>query len=140
MRQIIRIPTAGRQSVLDRVGRYLAALPAETAFVVEVKPYKRARSNSQNAYLWGVCYPTLLKAGGNALDGWDATDLHEYFLGEHFGWETISGFGRMRMKPLRRSSRLTTAEFADYVDFIQRKAAEIGVYIPDPNEEFAHED
>jgi hypothetical protein len=60
--------------------------------------------------------------------------LHEYFLGEHFGWETLEGFGRKRLRPLKRSSKLSTAEFAAFVDFIQRKAAELGIYIPDANE------
>jgi hypothetical protein len=35
------------------------------------------------------------------------------------------------MKPIRRSSRLNKMEFADYVNFIQRKAADMGIYIPD---------
>jgi hypothetical protein len=136
VRQQIRIPAANRQPVLERVMRYLALLPADKEFTLKVEPYRKSRSQQQNRYLWGVCYATIMKEGGEALEGWDANDLHEYFLGEHFGWETISGFGRMRMKPLRRSSKLTTVEFAEFVDFIQRKAAELGVYIPDPEEEF----
>jgi hypothetical protein len=56
-------------------------------------------------------------------------------LGEHFGWETLEGFGRKRMRPIRRSSKLSTMEFQDYVAFIQQKAAELGIVIPDPNEE-----
>ena len=62
-------------------------------------------------------------------------DLHEYFLGEHFGWQTLEGFGRKRVKPLRRSSPLSKTEFVDFVDFIQRTMAGHGVYIPDPEEE-----
>ena len=82
----------------------------------------------------GVCYPTILETGGEALAGWTKDDLHDYFLGEHFGWETIEGFGRKRIKPIRRSSKLSTMEFVDFVDFIQMKAAELGIYIPSPNE------
>ncbi len=40
--------------------------------------------------------------------------------------------GRKKIKPRKRSSRLTTGEFADYVAFIQRRCAEHGIYIPDP--------
>lgn len=96
----------------------------------ECKPWKPRRSDSQNAYLWGVCYPALLKC--DALHGWDAKDLHDYFLGEHFGWERLEGFGRTRIKPLRRSSKLSKVEFGEFVDFIHRQAAGHGVYIPQP--------
>ena len=133
MKQLINIPVGNnRPNVIERVQRYLLALPADKAFTVQVEPYKRTRSGQQNAYLWGVCYETMLKQ--EALAGWDAADLHEYFLGEWSGWETLEGFGKKRMKPVRRSSKLTTTEFAEFVDFIQRKAAELGVFIPDPRE------
>ena len=114
---------------------YIRALPANKAWRIEVTPYKPRRSDQQNRYLWGVVYDTILKAG--QLDGWHSEDLHEYFLGECFGWETLEGMGRRRMRPLKRSSKLSTTEFSDYVDFIQRKAAEMGIYIPDANEEIA---
>lgn len=122
---------------LDRVVRFIAALPTNQSWKLVVEKWRATRSGQQNRYLWGVCYATIIKEGGEHLAGWDADDLHEYFLGEHFGWETIEGFGRRRMKPIRRSSKLSTLEFSEYVDFIQRKAAELGVYIPSPDEEFA---
>lgn len=104
---------------------------------VEVKEAKATRSLEQNSYLWGVVYPTVLEALGDSLEGWTADDLHEYFLGECFGWQKLSGFDRTRVKPLQRSSKLNKTEFVDYVMFIQRFMAEKGVYIPDPNEEVA---
>lgn len=137
MKQRIRIPAHNREPVLERIGKYLAVLPADKEYTVVVEPYKRTRSLQQNAYLWGVCYATILEQGGEALAGWQAEDIHEYMLGEWAGWETLSGFGRTRMRPLKRSSKLSTVEFADYVQFIQQKAAEMGIYIPDPQEEFA---
>jgi hypothetical protein len=123
-----------RDGAIQRVAGFLSRLPLEKAWRVSVQEQKRTRSQNQNRYLWGVAYPAILSAGGEALAGWDAEDLHEYFLGEHFGWEVIEGFGRKRIKPVRRSAKLSTIEFSDYVGFIQRKAAEFGVYVPDPNE------
>lgn len=120
---------AGRKDASLAVA-FLTTLPMDRAWRVEVKETKGTRSALQNAYLWGVVYPEILKH----LPGWDADDLHEYFLGEHFGWEVLEAFGRKRMRPIRRSSKLNKMEFADYVNFIQRRAAELGVYIPDPNE------
>jgi hypothetical protein len=136
MRQTITLPIgSNRANVIERIGRYLSVLPKEQAYVVKVEAYKPRRSDQQNRYLWGVVYETILKTG--QLDGWHAEDLHEYFLGECFGWETLEGMGRKRMRPLKRSSKLSTNEFSDYVAFIQQRAAEMGVYIPDPGEEFA---
>lgn len=136
MKQSITIPPTQRQPVLERIARYLALLPEGKAWQVEVGPYKRRRSEQQNRYLWGVCYATILKEGGEALAGWDAEDLHEFFLGSVFGWETLKGMGKTRLKPLRRSSILSTTEFSDFVAHIQRFMAERGVYIPDPNEQW----
>lgn len=131
MTETIILPRAmPRDRLLDRIAAFLSGLPLDRAWSVTVAEHRRKRSDSQNAYLWGVCYATLLKC--DALEGWDAEDLHEYFLGEHFGWHRIEGFGRTRLKPLRRSSKLSVVEFGDFVDFIHRKAAEYGVFIPSP--------
>ena len=94
----------------------------------------KGRTLSQNAYLWGVCYPTFLKFGGETLGGWTARDLHEYFLGEHFGWDMLEGFGRKRIKPLHRSSTLSKMEFVDYVAFVIKAGDEMGFTIPAPSE------
>jgi len=95
---------------------------------VECKPWRKSRSNDQNAYLWGVCYAALRDATGQ-----DVNDWHEYMLGEWAGWEEHELFGRKRLRPVRRSSKLSTAEFSDYVAFVQQRAAENGVFIPDPD-------
>lgn len=126
-----------RDEALARLIRAIHDLPADRLYVVEITERKRVRSLQQNAYLWGVCYAEILKQGGEALAGWEASDIHEYMLGEWSGWETLEGFGRKRLRPVRRSSRLSTVEFMDYVDFVQRKAAGLGIVIPDPNEELA---
>ena len=38
-------------------------------------------------------------------------------------------------RPIRRSSKLSpNSKFVDFTQFIQRKMAEHGIYVPDPNE------
>lgn len=120
-----------RERVIERLSAVLRALPMDAAYVVEVKDYKPRRSDAQNRFLWGVCYAELVKH----LPGWTAEDVHEYMLGEHYGWERVEGLGRTRLKPIRRSSKLSKLEFMDFVLFVQQKAAEHGVYIPDPDPE-----
>jgi hypothetical protein len=126
----IHLPCLRSELSTARVQKIIAALSKEKAWTIEIDEYKPKRSDSQNRYLWGVCYAELMKV----LPGWQAEDIHEYMLGEHFGWETIEGMGRKRLRPLRRSSALNKQEFSDFVAFIQRKAAEHGCYIPDANE------
>lgn len=126
-----------RDDALAHLIRAIHDLPKDRLYVVEIAEKKGTRSLAQNAYLWGCVYPTILKEGGETLGGWSADDLHEYFLGEHFGWEKLEGFGRQRLRPLRRSSRLNKTEFMDYIEFIQRRVAGLGIYVPDPNEELA---
>lgn len=115
---------------LTRVVSVLSALAKDKAWKITIAEAKPTRSHEQNAYLWGVVYVAILQH----LPGWDADDVHEYCLGEWSGWETLEGFGRRRLRPVRRSSKLTTIEFMDYVAFIQRTMAEKGIYVPDPNE------
>jgi hypothetical protein len=100
---------------------------------VTLEEFKPRRSDMQNAFLWGVVYPSILEGGGEALAGWQKDDLHEYMLGEHFGWETITLGGRTVHKPVRRSSRLNKQDFSDYLEFLSRRAAELGIVIPEPS-------
>jgi hypothetical protein len=103
-------------------------------FAVTVEVWKKPRTNQQNAYLWGVVYPAVIEGGGEALGGWTRDDLHDYFLGECFGWETLEGFGRKRLRPLKRSSTLNKQEFTDYLMFIEAKCVDMGIVIPQPYE------
>lgn len=131
MNQNFTLPKGERS--LTRIVAVLSALAKDKVWKIEISEAKRTRSTEQNAYLWGVVYPSILVH----LPGWDADDLHEFCLGECYGWETLEGFGRRRLRPVRRSSKLKTTEFMDYLAFIQRKMAEKGIYVPDPGEQIA---
>lgn len=123
---------SGRARVLANLTDFLARLPDTKAWKVEVAQYAKRRTDQQNRYLWGGVY----RAFQSALEGWDAEDIHDYLLGECFGWERIEGLGRTKVKPLKRSSKLTKQEFGEYVDFCIRKGAEHGIFVPPP-EDFA---
>ena len=127
--QTFILPKTDRQRIADNLHAFvLSAMPGKE-LRVEVCEYRKRRSQDQNAALWGLAYKTLQDATGN-----DPKDLHTYFLGEWAGWETIDVMGQKRRVPIRRSSKLTTVEFAEFYAFIQQRSAEtVGVYIPDPN-------
>lgn len=124
------ILTKGERS-LTRIVAFLSALSNTRAWKLEITEHRAKRSDEQNRYLWGIVYRTIC----DHLPGWDANDIHEYCLGECYGWETLEGFGRKRLRPIRRSAKLSKMEFCDYIAFIQRRMAEHGIYIPDPGEE-----
>lgn len=134
MSQTFVLPKIDRTRIADNLRDFvMSALPGKE-LRVEVCEYRKRRSDDQNRYLWGCVYPSILTSGGEQLRGWTAEDIHEYLLGEIFGWETLDGFGRKRLRPLRRSSKMTTVEFAEYVAQIQQRMAVLGIYVPDPME------
>jgi len=112
--------------------RMVQGLDPSRAWCIEVLEWKRPRTDLQNRFLWGVCYPAVLEGGGETLAGWTRDDIHEYFLGECFGWETLEGFGRKRMRPIKRSSKLNKQEFSDYLLFLETRCADMGIVIPEP--------
>ena len=48
---------------------------------VSAKRWRKERSDPQNRYLFGVCYPAIAEAMGYTVD-----DLHEWVCGTFFGW------------------------------------------------------
>lgn len=123
--------TADRERVVENLHSFLMTAVPGKPLKVTIQVATKRRSDEQNRYLWGVVYPTILQSS-EELGGWSSEDLHEYFLGEIYGWDTLAGFGRKRLRPIRRSSGMSTVEFNDFIGQIQRRMAEQGVFIPDP--------
>jgi hypothetical protein len=94
---------------------------------------KSRRTTEQNKLLWAL-YDDAIKQGGEALGGWDRKDVHEFLLGEYWGWDECTALGRTRLKPKKRSSRLTKNEFSDFVAFVVQKFAEHGVVLELPED------
>ena len=115
------------------VGQYGLVFDKPLELTAEVK--RSRRSLEQNNYLNGVCYKIFLEESGLSEQGWRRDDIHNYFLGEYFGWESLEAFGRKRLRPVHRSSTLKKDEFSGFIDYIHQKAAEYGVVIPDPEEQ-----
>lgn len=121
-----------REGTINRIATVLSRLGQDNAWAVEVKEHKPIRSTQQNKYLWGVVYPSILAAG--QLEGWTAEEVHDYCLGECYGWETVEGLGRKRIRPIKRSAKLSKMEFVDFVAFIQQRMAEHGIFVPDADD------
>jgi hypothetical protein len=99
--------------------------------VLSAQPQRARGRGDQNAWLWGVAYPLLADALGYDLHEHDL--LHYALLGECYGTVYDQRFGREL--PRMSSSKLTTKEFSDYMEWLVRwAAAEHRCYIPLPGE------
>ena len=135
-----------RERIAEQVRVFVAALDFDKPFRVIVELWKAKRSDKQNAYLWAVCYKTL----GDAI-GYERDEVAEFLLGTHYGWREKkvpkkpscpSGIESVPMRTTTtdetgKRSVLTKQQFSEFVAFIQRFAASKGVFIPDPDPDFA---
>ena len=109
------------------------SLPLE----VESKRYRRSRSSEQNRLLWKMYQPI------SEAMGFDSYDLHEWFCGKYWGWRDVKvprtpmnpdGWASVPVRTTTRDengkrSLMDKAEFAKFVDLVERTAAQAGVYV-----------
>lgn len=141
------LPTHNRTRALELAKTVLGSLDELVAWRVTAEPVRYTRSILQNNYLWGVANKMISEKTGYELE-----EIHEYLLGAYFGWRKK----RVPKKPSnpkgwesvpRRTTTidehgkrkvLTTVQFSEYVEFVQRFAAQkLGLIIPDPDPEYA---
>lgn len=131
---------APRDEAIARLIRYLHTLDAGKQWRVTVKRGGGVRSDAQNNALWGVAYPPIMEFCGLRGER-DREDLHEYWCGEYFGWVEYELLGRRKQRPRRTTttdesgarSVMTKLDFMDFYAFIQQRAAEQGIFVPDPD-------
>lgn len=130
MSQVFTVPAEGRTASAQRIAAFIESAVPGKPLRVTVEVARKRRSDEQNKYWWGVVVATFCQR----LEGWSPEDVHTYLCGEHFGWERIEGLGKVRLRPIKRSSKLSKGEFAELVAKAQQIGAEHGIYIADPNE------
>ena len=126
----------GRAHVASNLHAFIDKLPATRSYQVEVKEYRKERTDPQNHALFGVAYPALERETGFTKD-----ELHEAFCKRFFGTVEKEFGGQVISKPYRttttgpdgRRDVIGTAEFAKFYDMVQQVGAECGVYVPDPD-------
>lgn len=120
----------------DRWLAFVAAQPLPLE--VECKPYRKSRSNDQNALLWAMYGPIA-----DAM-GFDRDDLHEWFCGKMWGWKDVKvprsprnpdGFASVPVRTTTRNEDgkrnvIDAKTFSEFVDMVDRTAAKAGVFVP----------
>lgn len=107
---------------------------------VEFRPKKNTKTQKQNAALWAVAYPPIMSAMGLRGEK-ERQYIHELFCGEFFGWVKKELLGKTKMIPFRTTTRDENGKrdlidikiMADFYSFIQKMAADNGIYVPDPD-------
>lgn len=93
--------------------------------VITEEKYRHKRTPPQNARYWAI-----LTALGNEV-GHTKEEMHEEVLCEKFEYEIVEFRGWQRKRPKKRSSNLTTVEFAELMAIAERWAVEAGVFWED---------
>ena len=119
---------------------FLKTLPVDGSMEVEFREKKVTKSDKQNAALWAVAYPPVMEGMGLRGEK-ERLYIHEYFCGEYFGWKKKTVMGKVKQIPKRTTTRneegkrdlLEMKYMADFYNFIQQRAADYGIYVPDPD-------
>lgn len=126
--------SVGGQLVPDRpqdIKRHLRTLGDKPVEIV-IRQMRSKRSLQQNKWLWGVALPMIASELG--YERHEHEHLHYWLVEKCFGsrWNA-----RLKtMVPNARSSKLTTKQFSDYMEWLVRFAAiELGgIVVPLPND------
>ena len=105
---------------------------------VECKPWRKSRSNDQNALLWAMYEPLAEHMG------YDSEDIHEWMCGRFWGWKDIKvpktprnpeGLASVPVRTTTRNADgkrdvIDAKTFGLFVGMVDRIAAQAGIYIP----------
>lgn len=141
------LPMLNRERVIPRIAAYLAGLPTSKAHRIIVKQEADDRTTQQNRYLNGVPYKLL----GDHF-GYERDEISEQMCGQYWGWRqkkvprTPHNRSGIRDVPMRTTTTdengardvLSTRDFWEYVEFLQRFGSKYGVFIPDPDPSYKH--
>ena len=110
----------------ERFARYLMTLEGKRVNILVTK-FKKKRSLPQNSYYWSVIIDILSREFG-----YESEEIH-LMLREKF--LRIYDDKHPDFVIARSTTKLTAVEFVEYIEKIQRWAAqEHQIYLPDPNE------
>ena len=126
-----------RANVLHNAITFIVQLPDDKPWDITVERHVKARSDKQRRSLFGVAYKAMMEFSGLQGDQ-DKRDLHAFWCKEYYGTK-VDAFGRE--VPVRtttkdergQKSEISTVEALEFYSFLQRRGAEVGCYVPDPD-------
>lgn len=91
---------------------------------ITLKRLRPARSGNQNAYYWGVVMALFADHCG-----YEPQEMHEALKLRFLVVDPDAP-----LLVARSTTQLDTRQFTEYIEHVRQLAAEMGLYIPDPNE------
>jgi hypothetical protein len=137
----VSIPPTNRTNAIEALSRFLHSCHPGKPLTVMVEREKAERSSQQNKALFGHAYKVI--AAETGLSGRDELEkLHRDMCCRYFGERTLTVLGRTYRQPLRTTTTdengnkdvLGVVEFSAFYGYVERLAAECGIFIaaPDP--------
>jgi hypothetical protein len=113
----------------ERAFEKLAALNLKKPWELEIKPYKKNRTEAQNKLLW-----KWLHIWGQDL-GYSDKEIYEIAVAQCWPLieEELVCMGN-RIPRQRRTSLLNTKDFSEFLNNIDIKASETGTVLPHPED------
>ena len=137
-RYILHANDDTREHVRANAHAFIDRLPAGKSWQIEVREWHKPRSSQQRKALFAAAYGAIMEATG--LQGErEKEHLHEYMCMSY--WGTKPGVMPGMVVPVRTTTtnehgerdEIDTQTAMEFYAFIQRKAAECGIDVPDPD-------
>jgi hypothetical protein len=141
-RQVFTIPEAThpyREGIVANASNAIRGLPGDVVAQVTITP--PPHSQEAKNYWHGVVVKTIHEQC-EAFDGSSPAEVHEFLLGQYFGWRTVTVCGISRTYPTRTTSkdedrndvRLSPDEMGSLIEWTVAWAAALRppVFVPDP--------
>ena len=110
----------------------LAQRDPEKEYKITFGLYKGKHSAEQQGYYWGVVIPTIQAFIRESRgDDYSCDDIHEWYRDQFLPKRvvTIKGIEKV-VRP--STSKLSVAEYSEYLELVIHHCAENGIYIPPP--------
>lgn len=113
---------------LDEVVKYIKESGFDKPHLIEFKPFKKARSSSQNSLMW-LWLRCIKDETGNDVD-----TLYEYFCEKYLPWSEKEIFGN-GVRIVGGTSQLNTKEFDEFLENIRIEMLhEMNISLPNPDD------
>ena len=124
-----------RDAIRANLHAFVDRLPETKSWRVDVKEYRKDRTDAQNAALFGVAYPAFRDTG------YTPDELHDAFCRRFFGTVEREVMGETVVVPRRTTTRdsrgardvISRDDFSDFYRMVQQVGAEAGIDVPDPD-------
>jgi len=117
------ITNENRAEVMPRIGEYLKNLNCEKPHNVTIGEEKETRRSRQNRLYW-----KWVSIIGDDI-GYERKDMHDVLVYDILGMITKTIHGK-EVKSLASTHDLKVGEFSDYMERVNRFAANLGINLP----------